>query len=538
MPADLEQAYTALRNADKAGDTEGAKRLASYIQEQSGAAAAPARTPPTKLKIGREGFGEAIRSTLAEHPVAGRLAAFGEFPRQLFEGAKQALGRPDPQAIEATKAMEETYPLSALGGGLATAALASFIPGGQSIAGQAVFGGATGALGPTEAGESRTKNALLGAGLAGGTAGVLKGVGMGTKSLLSRSATKAAGEQSEKAVTDATLAEGRAAGYVVPGSATGQRGAVRKAVESVAGKAALGQEASIRNQEVTNKIARAEAGLRPNEPITETSLASARERLSAPYREVADMSPKAAGDLDKLKGVRADAKAQWQFYNRSLDPKALKEAQALDAKADRLESAIEREAGNVAKKGLRSDYAKAAAQASGLVKGKDLVSRLRDARKALAKNYQVEKAVNLGTGNVDAAAIGRVYNKVGEKGMTGGLATIGKFQQAFPDFMRGKPTTQVGPGVGALRPYAAALGLGVGAEYGREHYGLSPYMLGAATLPLLGGPARSLALSKLAQTAPIYAPGATVRLADLTARQGSRLLPMTTAGLALQPNNQ
>lgn len=494
------------------------------------------------MKIGAAGFGDAMRQTLAEHPIAGRIAAFGAFPRQLYEGAKQALGREDKTAIQATRAMEETYPGAALAGGLTTAALAAFVPGGASVAGQAAFGGATGLLQPTEGGESRTKNAAIGAATSGVAGGALKLAGLGTKALLGRATQKALDTGAQNTVRDATLAEARKAGYVVPRSATGEGGMVNKAVESVAGKAALGQEASIRNQQVTNKIARAEAGLKPNEPITEASLEAARAQIAQPYREIAEMSPKAAQDLEKLKSVRADAKAQWQFYNRSADPKALKAAEALDAKAGRLEDAIEREAGNLAAKGMKSDTAKAAAKVAGLERGMGLVERLRDARKALAKNYQVENAVNLGNGNVDAAAIGRMYNKAGEKGMTGGLATIGKFQQAFPDFARAKPPTQVAPGVGALKPYAVALGLGLGSqEQHAQHYGLSPYMMGAATLPLLGGPARSIALSRLGQGAPSYAPGMGVRLADLATNDPRlrAMIPLTAGAIATQQaNNQ
>ena len=49
MATDLTQVYDALRAADKAGDAEGAAKLAAYIQTVSAADAKPARTPPTQL---------------------------------------------------------------------------------------------------------------------------------------------------------------------------------------------------------------------------------------------------------------------------------------------------------------------------------------------------------------------------------------------------------------------------------------------------------------------------------------------------------
>nr|MDP9124033.1 hypothetical protein [Pseudomonadota bacterium] len=49
MATDLTQVYAALRAADKAGDAEGAAKLAAYIQTVSAADAKPTRTPPTML---------------------------------------------------------------------------------------------------------------------------------------------------------------------------------------------------------------------------------------------------------------------------------------------------------------------------------------------------------------------------------------------------------------------------------------------------------------------------------------------------------
>lgn len=516
------------------------------------------RRTPKAMKIGAEGFSDALREEFRSRSVpAQMLAAAGTFPRQMYEGLKQRAGEvrnaltptslsdlivkrknpyEDNQAIQAMRVMEEERPYSALAGAVGSLTTLGRVPGINTIAGSAATGGATGLLTPTQGNESVLSNVLVDSLFGGGASAILKGAGYGLRKLLDRGATKATEQAAQNTVRDSTLSEGRSIGLVLPGSATGERGAIRKAVESIAGKAALGQEASIRNQKVINEVARKEAGLKPNEAITESTLKAARDRLSEPYREVAKLSPKAAQALEKMKEIRADSKAQWNFYNRSGDPKALKAAQALDAKADGLESAIEKEAGRLGQQGLRSVEAKAAGQASGLERGKDLVTRLREARVALAKNYSVEKAVNLGSGDVDAAVLGRMYDKVGDKGMTGGLRTVAKFQQAFPDFMRSKPSGQVGPGVGALRPYAAALGLGVGAEYGREHYGLSPYMLGAATLPLLGGPARSMALSKLMQRAPSYGPSALLRGAEGASR--SPLIPMGAIPLADVANQQ
>ena len=493
------------------------------------------RTPPTKLKIGAEGFGEAMRSTLAEHPIAGRLAAFGSFPRSLYEGAKQRIDelrapklgelitgkQEEPGAAqnrEALRAMQETYPLSALSGGLATAGLASFIPGGASVGGQALFGGATGFLTPTERGESAGKNALIGAALGGGAAGALKLAGMGTKALLSRSAAKAAGTAAQQSVRDETISLAQAAGLKVPRTVTGG-GEVAEQIENLGMRGAIAREFSRANQPVINSIARTEAGLpHANVPLKESTLEAARYAAAAPYREVAAVSPRAKEALSKLGDARREAGEYWADYTRNQTKKALDEARRLDGLAKQYERVIDKEATAIGRS--------------------DLLPALRDARVRLAKNYDVLAALNKGNGNVDARILGRMYDKRGEKAMTGGLATIGRAAEAFGSYMNEAATgTSHASGYGVLKPMAA-LGLGIGGYSASEHYGLGPWGAAAGGLALLSGPARSIALSRLMQKAPSYAPSATLRLSDLAARTGSRLIPMTGAALALQPDNQ
>ena len=472
---------------------------------------------PTPAKIGAEGFSDAMRSTMKEKSWLERnAAAVGNFPTQIYQGVKQKLGFEDPIAIRAGKVMDEEAPVGSIAGAAGTLSLASLVPGANTLLGQVGLGGATGLLTPTEGDESSIKNALLGGVIAGPSYLAMKGLGGVASKWLQGSKNEAAATASQQSVRDATIKEAQSAGYVLPPTVTGG-GTASKAVESLGGKAAIGQEASIRNQQITNKIARAEAGLSENEPITEGTLRAAREKIAQPYRDIADLSPKAASDLEKLKSTRADAKAQWQFYNRSADPKALKAAEKLDDKAEALEKSIEAEA------------VKQTMGQSALAKG--LVDRLKEARKALAKNYDVEKALNVGSGDVDAAAIGRMLDKRGEQAVTGGLGTIGRFAEAFPKFARERPSGDSGPGVSKLTPYAAAA-LGLGGYGASEHYGMGPWGMAAAGLPLLSGPARSIALSKMMQGAPTYSPGASVRLADL-ATNNPRLRGMLPASAAV-----
>lgn len=314
-------------------------------------------------------------------------------------------------------------------------------------------------------------------------AGYLTNVGLQSAPLLiggigKRTMTPAASlRQSQNAVRDQTLAEARRAGMVVPPSAAGG-GVGSKILESIGGKASTGQQASLRNQAVIDALARSEAGLSKGTALTESNLASSAHRLSEPYREVASLSKKAASALEKLQEARLDVKDLWAQFGRMPSPAIRKEAMAAQNKVAMLERVIEKEAS--------------------LMGRPELATQLKQARVALAKVHDVDKAINIGSGHVDASVLGRTLAKSGEKAVTGDLQTIGKFQQAFPTFARAKESGKAAPGVSALRATLALAG--GGAAYGSD----DPRYLYAALPLFLSGPARALALSKLAQTAPVY----------------------------------
>ncbi len=451
------------------------------------------------LQLGPAGMGESMKQVMKEQgPLASRAAAFASFPRQLYEGGKQVLGMGDESNIRAVRAMESEYPGTAIAGGVASMVPLSRIPGLGTVAGQAVQGSITGALMPTLGDESWLKNATLGGVLSGGLAAGFKGAGMLVGKLFDKSTTQAASEAAKQSVRDSTIKEAQAAGYVIPPSATGG-GATAKILESLGGKAAVGQEASIRNQQVTNELARKAASLKPDEPITEATLKAARDALAEPYRQVASVSNIAAKALEKLQEARLDAKDLWRQYGAgNAGPEVRKAAQAADSQVSMLERVIEKEASKVGQSGL--------------------VETLRQARVAIAKNFNVEKALNVGDGNVDAHVIGRLLDKVGVNGITGELQTIGKFAQAFSPFARHAPVTQSAPDVSKLTPYVAA-GLGMGGMAASDRLGMGPWGMAAAGLPFLSSGARNIALSRLMQTAPSYGPSTGLRLADFAARQ-------------------
>jgi hypothetical protein len=275
------------------------------------------------------------------------------------------------------------------------------------------------------------------------------------------------------------LAESRAAGYVVPGSDVAPTFLGNK-LESLGGKAAIKQEATIRNQEATNSLARKALGLADDQPVTVSALEKIRSTAGKTYDEVAKLSSQAAKDLEDLKAARAESKGWFDAYNRSMRPDDLAKAKALRDQADNLEGWIDWHAVNGGRQ--------------------DLLPELIKARKEIAKAYTVERALNKATGDVDARVLGRMFDK--QKPLTDGLDVIGKFQQAYPKFT-GPAASTPAPGVSYLDAFSMpALGM-MGAAAASHPAGAV-----AAGLPLLRGPARSLALSGMMQKPAQYGPGA------------------------------
>lgn len=301
----------------------------------------------------------------------------------------------------------------------------------------------------------------------GGVGALLSQLGVNTYNAMRAPSLKA--QEAKNAVRDKTFKEGREAGLVAPPSATGG-GAVSNVIESFGGKEAMGQKSAIKNQEATNVLAREHAGLPENTAISVEALKNRRQTLSAPYRELRQISPSVSKTLDDLQDVRAEATGYWQEYQRQGTMASLREARKLDLKADALENNLEQ-----------------AATKSGRP---DLVPSLRDARQAIAKTHDVERALNLGTGDVSAPVLGRMLDS-GKK-LTGGLEKAAKFQQAFPHFMR-EGEKVPSPDVSATNLMASGM-LGYGGFQTMGWPGLA-----MAALPFARGAARSALLSKPVQ---------------------------------------
>jgi hypothetical protein len=462
-------------------------------------------------------FKESVNPTDGMSGMQKFNAGAGKALYDIGQGAAQMVGRGE-SGQETADRRQLDKPLMNTGAGMAgnvagnIAALAplAVVPGANTVGGAAALGAVAGSLQPTQDAVERLWNQGMGTALGGATQWLSS---TGAQKLGEWGAGKvkdANVRASQNSVRDTTLAEGNQAGYVVPPSAVNKPSFIGGRMESLGGKAALGQEASLRNQQVTDDLARKAAGLGPDEAVSIPALKAARQRMSAPYQEVSSMSPQAAADLEILKAQKLESKLQWQHYNRQGDPNAYKAAVAADQAADAALNRIEQAAQSLGKP--------------------DLVQRLKQSRVDIARNHEVRNAVNAGSGDVDASVIGRGFDRTPER-YSGELKTIGAFQQAFPHFTR-EGSKVPAPGVGKTELLASALLAGGGGMATGDPLGML-----AGLAPFASGPARSALLSKAVQSSiakPNYQPSLTARsAAALNDPETQRRIALMTRALAL-----
>jgi hypothetical protein len=228
--------------------------------------------------------------------------------------------------------------------------------------------------------------------------------------------------QMEQAVVQA-----REAGYTLPPTQAGG-GILNKTMEGLAGKLSTLQEASERNQDVTNRLAKKALGLSDDTNLTPEILENVRTTAGKAYDAIATLPKKEAIVADStmnraavsaidpkkmvydLRVARKEADGYYNAYNRSAHPEDLAKAKAFKAQATELENQLEKYATDLGKT--------------------DLLPELRNARQLIAKTYTVEKAMNRATGSVDAKELAKRLQK--GKPMSEELKQAAEFAQAFP----------------------------------------------------------------------------------------------------------
>ena len=331
-------------------------------------------------------------------------------------------------------------------------------------------GAATGAAQPLPGGQDelsmeKVKQALLSGGLGAG----VSALGQGVKAFF--------GSNKLSPETLQTYREGTAKGYTVPPSMVNPSG-LNNTLESIAGKAAVKQDAGIRNQIVTNQLGAQDVGLAKNTSLSEAVLEKVRKDAGKVYEELANLRPTKGMEwfsryhdkdlVHQLKKANLDANDAWKSFWQTKNPDMREKAIGFQNLAD----------------SIHNDLVKLA-EANGKA---DLIPKLQAAKVRIAKAHDLENALVIGRGDVSAPTIGGSINKVGVRAKSGDALTIGKMASAFPQVMREEGHIPM-PGVSGTDAAASAI-------LGTLGYGAAgPSGVVAAAMPLLRPIARNIALS-------------------------------------------
>lgn len=416
-------------------------------------------------------------------------------------------------------------------GSTAVAAPGFFIPGAQSVAGSALVGGTTGALLNPGSIEERGREALIGTVGGGGGALLGKGVQAGAKTVMNRAAATATAKATQNASRDAAAVSAKGAGYVLP-PATVNPTKLNRAAEGFAGKITTAQQASIRNQEVTDRLVRESLGLAPDKPLNLQTMQEIRKEAGQAYAALDDLHITADAQYARaLQGISSRQTKAAEGFPGSPGGQLESEVNALWSPSftggqATAKISLLRESARKAKAGGDGTLAKGLNDAANAIEDvidrnlqatgqPQLLQNYRAARELIAKTYSVEKALNEGLGTVSARKLAAQLAK--GKPLSGGLKTAAQAGQAFP-----KATAEVTesmPGVSPLDFAVGTMGAAAGSPAGLSLLVGRPMMRNA----LLSGPYQSL------MTTPSYGPNALTRFTGNALQ--SRFLPPALAAV-------
>ena len=346
----------------------------------------------------------------------------------------------------------------------------------------------------------------------------------------------------------------RETGYTVPPTQAGG-GLVNRLLEGVAGKISTLQEASVRNQAITDKLAKKALGLPEDAVLTSDLIKSIRNDAGQAYENLklsgtVKTSPKFIQALDNIKPYQDAIQAAKDFPDELANP-IIKTIDSLKRPNFDVNSAVSkinllRNDADIAFRKGDTALAKANKDASQVLentienhlantKQTELLDKFRQARQTIAKTYEVEKAMNATTGTVNAQKLAaRLQAK---KPLSGELKDIAEFGQAFPKASQTPERIGGTIGISPLDATAAGLTFG-GSLLGGEDKGSSAF--NAALALGIRPTARKLVLSAPMQNRLIQqqttAPGS-IRQAlpsSEEAKQLAKILLMQSAGQAAQ----
>lgn len=354
--------------------------------------------------------------------LAGEVAGTAGAGGVLANGASRLGAAPSLVSALSTSGMRAGGATGAAGMGLRT------------VGGAAAGGASAGLVNPEDAG--------LGALIGGGLPLALRGAGKVGSAVggFIKGPAPSAGLQAQ-------IAAARQAGYVIPPTQA-KPSLVNRTLEGFSGKITTAQNASARNQEVTNELAKKAIGASDLSPA---GLQEVRKRANSAYDALGQAG---AFQADDVFGAALDAAGSSSAAMRQNFPglvngevdnmiATLKTSQQFDAqptieaiKQFRANASVMKRSDDPARVAMGKAQNKIASALENLVDrnlqqagNPELLQSYRAARQVLAKTYDVEKALNV-SGNIDAKKLTQALKK--GRPLTDELKTIAEFAGRFP----------------------------------------------------------------------------------------------------------
>lgn len=442
------------------------------------------------------------------------LAGAGKFFADTARGFGQRVGLVSEDDVQEARRIDTPLMKTAGGitgnivAGVTTLAPIALVPGANTTAGATAMGGVFGATQPfTNALESWLNPALGAAGGGGGQA-VANWAG-GTVAQQGAQAAKQAAANAQKVQAAQSANK---AGYVIPPADLPNASMMTEAVSGLSGKIKTAQQASAKNQSVTNELAKKAIGLSAGDTLDAGALNAIRAQAGQAYDAVANSGTITPGQayaqaLDRA--LQPFKTAQAGFPNAKVNPvvdaiEALK-SPSFDASAAVSQIKLLRESADQAYRSGDKAAGKALKSASEALEGAidahlvssgapaGMLQAFRDARQLIAKTYTVQKGMNGQTGDVSAQALAKDLAK--GKPLSGDLKTIAEAGQAFP-----KATQALKETPKQLSPLDfGAAGLGLIGSGGNPLAALGLIARPAARSALLSTPVQQRAISRAAQ---------------------------------------
>ena len=329
------------------------------------------------------------------------------------------------------------------------------------------------------------------------------------------------------------IQKARELGYVIPPTQANST-MLNMALEGTSGKIATAQNASAKNQEITNRLAAKSLGLPEETVISPELLNNIRNTAGKAYENLklsgtVKTSPKFIQALDNIKPYKDAIQAAKDFPEDVANP-IIKIVDSLKRPNFDVNSAVAKinVLRNDADKAFRSgdkSLAKANKDASQVLentienhlantKQTELLDKFKEARQLIAKTYSVEKSLNEASGTINASKL--AAQLTAKKPLSGELKDIAEFNLRYP---KASQTIEKMGSLPQISPLDIALATGVGgASYYSENG--NPYASAIGSLLLIPA-ARSAALSPIIQNRLIQKADNPNKLANLLMMQGA-----------------